>query len=142
MKNKIIPACFELIILENQKIIEKRKINNLVLQVGREQLADLAFGLDLNVFGWVAVGTSNNPPFDIQTDLSGEIARKAFTSVSRSGFTVTASTTFIASEAVGALMEVGIVNNSVGGVFYNRAIFPVINKTGAQTLLINVNMLF
>ncbi|MCM8774570.1 MAG: hypothetical protein NC820_07570 [Candidatus Omnitrophica bacterium] len=132
-------AVFDLILLENEKIIDFRSIRNLVLISGRKLLADLLFGLNSTPFLNVAVGSGTAKPEETDVALENEIARKPFSNILRDGLVVTCNALFETDEANGTLSEIGCVSSiSSAGIFYNRAVFLPLTKTSMQTLLIVV----
>lgn len=155
------------IILRDAKtgeIIKKQQGHNIIVNTASVLLARLLKDNSEPDAGisYLAVGTGasgwnlQNPPqpTNTQTQLENEIARKAFTTEDVSfidpdtGDPVTTPTnvldftmTFAETEAVGALVEMGLFGGDAtdladSGTQINYRIFPVINKTSSMTLTI------
>jgi len=117
------------------------KYTNLVVTVGKEMIAKrlAGDGNDCNIT-YVAVGTDNTAPDPSDTTLGAELARKAVTSISRSGTSVVVRGFFGASEANGTLAELGLFGESASatpdsGTLFNRALISE-TKTSSETLSI------
>lgn len=112
------------------------RYNNMVLDSGIDFLCD-SFGLNARqgIMSHIAVGTGTTEVKATDTALDAELTRKQCTYVHTKGSTkLTVQTTFNAGEATGAITEAGVANASSAGTFFDRVVFPVINK-GASDIL-------
>jgi len=124
------------------EIIETRENNNLVVTAGRQETADLWRGAAATAFGYTAVGTDNTAPVVGDTTLGTELIRKAWTSDTRSGTTVTTSTTYGTTEANGTLYEAGQFNAAAAGDMFNRVTFAALTKNNTMTLTVDFEITF
>jgi len=155
---------YKIILRENGKIIEERADHNIIVNSASVLIARLLKDSHEPDGGitYLAVGTGapgwnlQNPPQPTtsQTVLNNEIARKAFTTQDvnfvdpETGEPTTIPTnvvdftaTFAETEAVGALVEMGLFGGDAtdlidSGSEVNYRTFPVINKTNSMTLTI------
>ena len=109
--------------------------DNLILNSGIDAICNcLASSGQPSPFNYIAVGTGTTEAKDSQTNLATELTRKGATYAHTAGTSVfTLSTTFAAGEATGAITEAGVCNASTGGIFFDRVVFPVINKGDDDT---------
>jgi hypothetical protein len=131
----------EVILLDetgNQK--DYRKINNLVVAVGKDTIASRMVGNTTAIMSHMAVGSSNTAPATSQTALGGELGRVVLDSTSRAANTVTYVATFPAGTGTGALTEAGILNASSSGNMLCRTSFGVVTKTASDTVIITWNV--
>jgi hypothetical protein len=117
-----------------------RKINNLVVAVGKETIASRMVGNTTAIMSHMAVGTSNTAATTSQTALGTEIGRVALDSTSRSTNTITYVATFPAGTGTGALTEAGILNASSSGNLLCRTVFGVVTKAAGDTVVITWNV--
>lgn len=121
----------------NGEVIVSRK-DNLIVDVGFDLIADAlckASGRP-DVMSHIAVGAGTVAADHADTALGSELARKAATYAHTAGtktFTLTA--TFAAGEGTGAITEAGILNAAVGGIMFDRVVFPVKNKEADDVLV-------
>ena len=117
-----------------------RKINNLVVAVGKDTIASRMVGNTTAIMSHMAVGTSNTAATTSQTALGTEIGRVALDSTSRSTNTITYVATFPAGTGTGALTEAGILNASSYGDLLCRTVFGVVTKAAGDTVVITWNV--
>lgn len=122
---------------KNQNIKQKLFIPNLVVTVGKEYIASRMVDASDDVMSHMAVGTSNLSLVTSNTALGTEAARVALTSSVRTDNTIRYTATFDPGTGTGALVEAGILNDSVDGILLCRTTFSVVNKDAADTLTIN-----
>jgi hypothetical protein len=131
----------EVILLdETGKQKDYRKINNLVVAVGKDTIASRMVGNTTAIMSHMAVGTSNTAATTSQTELGTEIGRVALDSTSRSTNTITYVATFPAGTGTGALTEAGILNASSSGDLLCRTVFGVVTKAAGDTVVITWNV--
>jgi hypothetical protein len=131
----------EVILLdESGRQKDYRKINNLVVAVGKDTIASRMVGNTTAIMSHMAVGTSNTAATTSQTELGTEIGRVALDSTSRSTNTITYVATFPAGTGTGALTEAGILNASSSGNLLCRTVFGVVTKAAGDTVVITWNV--
>jgi len=113
---------------------EKRKIDNVIVKVGKAEILALMSGLDDKVFKYVAIGTGITPETDDDTKLESEVTRVQVGSITQETIeftndTVAWSALFTATQINERvpITEAGIFNDSEGGVMLNRTVFDVVN---------------
>lgn len=124
--------------LENEKGVTASRHNNMVLNGGIDFLCN-AFGSSSRpaIMNYIAVGTGTAEVTAADTKLGTELRRKTCTYSHTAGTTkMTLVSTFNRGEATGAITEAGICNASTGGTFFDRVVFPVINKGASDVLTV------
>ena len=119
----------------NGNEIDRRHIPNLVVDVGRNWIAERMTSNTPALVSHMAVGTLNTPPAGNQTTLSAELARVTATS-SRTNNSVTYNATFAAGVGTGAIVEAGLFNAASAGTMLARTTFLVVNKAAGDVVTI------
>jgi hypothetical protein len=111
---------------------------NLVVSVGKTNIAARMAGNTAAVMSHMAIGTGNTAAVVGDTTLETELARVALTVAggTPSSNTVTYSASYPAGTGTGALTEAGIFNAVSSGTMLCRTVFPVINKQAADSIVI------
>ena len=111
---------------------------NLVVSVGKTNIAARMAGNTAAVMSHMAIGTGNTAAVVGDTTLSTELSRVALTVAggTPSSNTVTYSASYPAGTGTGALTEAGVFNASSSGTLLCRTVFPVINKQAADSIVI------
>ena len=111
---------------------------NLVVSVGKTNIAARMAGNTAAVMSHMAIGTGNTAAVVGDTTLETELARVALTVAggTPSSNTVTYSASYPAGTGTGALTEAGIFNATPAGTMLCRTVFPVINKQAADSIVI------
>jgi hypothetical protein len=111
---------------------------NLVVSVGKTNIAARMAGNTAAVMSHMAIGTGNTAAVVGDTTLETELARVALTVAggTPSSNTVTYSASYPAGTGTGALTEAGIFNAVSSGTMLCRTVFPVINKQAADSITI------
>ena len=111
---------------------------NLVVSVGKTNIAARMAGNTAAVMSHMAIGTGNTAAVVGDTTLNTELSRVALTVAggTPSSNTVTYSATYPAGTGTGALTEAGVFNASSAGTMLCRTVFPVINKQAADSIAI------
>jgi hypothetical protein len=122
----------------NQK--DYRKVNNLVVAVGKDVIASRLVGNSIAVMSHMAIGSSNTAATTSQTTLGAELGRSTLDSTTRSANTITYIATFGAGIGTGALTEAGILNAASSGNLLCRTVFGVVTKASADTVVITWNV--
>ena len=131
----------EVILLDengNQK--DYRKVENLVVAVGKQVIAARLLGNTLAVMSHMAVGSDSTAAATGQTALGAELGRVVFDSTARTANVNTYIATFPAGTGTGALTEAAILNASSTGNMLCRTTFSVVNKASGDTVVITWNV--
>ena len=131
----------EVILLdENGHQKDYRKVNNLVVAVGKQVIAARLLGNTLAVMSHMAVGSDATAAATGQTALGTELGRVVFDSTARAANVNTYIATFPAGTGTGALTEAAIFNASSTGNMLCRTTFSVVNKAAADVVVITWNV--
>jgi hypothetical protein len=130
------------VILLDEKGIQKdyRKIDNLVVAVGKEVIAARLVGNTIAVPSHMAVGTDATAAATGQTALGGELGRVVLDSTARASNVLTYVATFPAGTGTGALTEAAILNAASTGNMLCRTTFSTVNKAAGDTIVITWNV--
>jgi hypothetical protein len=121
---------------ENGSLKEKVHIPNLVVQTGRDYIAERMANANDSVMSHMATGTDNTSPASGDTTLGTENGRVTLDSTVVSANVVTYTATFAPGTSTGALVEAGVFNASSAGTMLCRTTFDVVNKAAADTMII------
>ena len=131
----------EVILLdETGKQKDYRKVNNLVVAVGKDVIASRLVGNSLAVMSHMAVGSSSTAAATSQTALGTELGRVALDSTSRATNTITYVATVPAGTGTGSITEAGILNAGSTGNMLCRTVFGVVTKASGDTVVITWNV--
>ena len=131
----------EVILLdENGHQKDYRKVNNLVVAVGKQVIAARLLGNTLAVMSHMAVGSDATAAATGQTALGTELGRVVFDSTARAANVNTYIATFPAGTGTGALTEAAILNAAATGNMLCRTTFSVVNKAAADVVVITWNV--
>ena len=131
----------EVILLdETGKQKDYRKVNNLVVAVGKDVIASRLVGNTSAIMSHMAVGSSSTTATTSQTALGTELGRVALDSSSRASNTITYVATFPAGTGTGSITEAGILNASSSGNMLCRTVFGVVTKASGDTVVITWNV--
>ena len=130
------------VILLDENGIQKdyRKVENLVVAVGKEVIAARLLGNTLAVMSHMAVGSDATAAATGQTALGAELGRVTFDSTARAANVNTYIATFPAGTGTGALTEAAIFNASSTGNMLCRTTFSVVNKASGDVVVITWNV--
>ena len=130
------------VILLDQNGIQKdyRKIENVVVAVGKQIIAARLVGNTIAIPSHMAVGTDSTAAATGQTALGGELGRVVLDSTTRVSNVLTYVATFPAGTGTGALTEAGILNASSSGNMLCRTVFGVVTKAAGDTVIITWNV--
>ena len=130
------------VILLDEKGIQKdyRKIDNLVVAVGKQVIAARLIGNTIAIPSHMALGTDNTAAATSQTALGGELGRVVLDSTARTTNVLTYVATFPAGTATGALTEAAILNAASTGNMLCRTTFSTVNKAIGDTIVITWNV--
>ena len=136
-----VKGSLEVILLdENGHQKDYRKVNNLVVAVGKQVIAARLLGNTLAVMSHMAVGSDATAAATGQTALGTELGRVVFDSTARAANVNTYIATFPAGTGTGALTEAAILNASSTGNMLCRTTFSVVNKAAADVVVITWNV--
>jgi hypothetical protein len=131
----------EVILLdETGKQKDYRKVNNLVVAVGKDVIASRLVGNSLAVMSHMAVGSSSTAAATSQTALGTELGRVSLDSTTRATNTITYVATFPAGTGTGSITEAGILNAGTTGNMLCRTVFGVVTKASGDTVVITWNV--
>ena len=127
---------------EQKQIKDKRKVNNLVVAVGKNYIASRMEANSATIMSHMAVGGGNIAPTTSDTTLSGEIDRIVLDSTTRTNNTLTYVCTFPAGNATGTIAEAGIFNDPGAnlGTLLCRTNFNEVNKGVGDVVVITWNV--
>jgi len=117
-----------------------RKVENLVVAVGKQVIAARLLGNTLAVMSHMAVGSDSTAAATGQTALGGELGRVTLDSSTRVSNVNTYIATFPAGTGTGALTEAAILNASSTGNMLCRTTFSTVNKASGDTVVITWNV--
>ena len=134
--NEVINMVGEVEVLLNGEVAFEKK--NLIVQVGKNFLANAIINSSTSPFVGMAIGTGTTPAATSDTTLETELVRAAFTTSSVSTNVVSLSNTYAAGVGTGAVTEAGIFTNATsGGTMLSHVVFSAVNKGTLDTLTIN-----
>ena len=119
-----------------QTYTDKRRVKNLVVQVGKNFIASRIIQATDPVMSHMAVGSGTLTPASSDTTLTTEVARVAITSATISDNVVTYVALFPAGTGTGPLTEAGIFNSGTTGTMLSHTTFAVVNKGPNDTVSI------
>jgi len=120
------------ILLNNVVVVQKK---NLIVQVGKNFLANAVISNSTSPFTAIAIGTGTTDATVNDTALQAEIARGIYSSSSVSTNVVTLTKVFGAGVGTGGISEAGIFNNATsGGTMLSHIVFSTISKLSVDTL--------
>jgi len=136
-----IKGSLEVILLDVNGIQKDyRKVENLVVAVGKQVIAARLLGNTLAVMSHMAVGSDSTAAATGQTALGGELGRVTLDSSTRVSNVNTYIATFPAGTGTGALTEAAILNASSTGNMLCRTTFSTVNKASGDTVVITWNV--
>lgn len=131
----------EVILLDGNGIQKDyRKVENLVVAVGKQVIAARLLGNTLAVMSHMAVGSDSTAAATGQTALGGELGRVTLDSSARTTNVLTYVATFPAGTGTGALVEAAILNASSTGNMLCRTTFSTVNKAVGDSIVITWNV--
>lgn len=127
---------------ENEDLKDERDINNLVVAVGKEYIANRMTSNSNTIMSHMAVGDGNVSPIVGDITLVGELARVGLDSSNRTNNVITYVATFPAGTGTGAIAEAGIFNDGTAnvGMMLCRTNFNVVNKGASDVIVITWNV--
>lgn len=120
------------------RVKEKETVDNLVVTVGRQHIADQMADKGEAAMSHMAIGTGTTAADAADTALETELDRNALTSKTQGTGTDAHKVTYVADwaagDGTGAITEAGIFNSASAGVMLCRSVFAVKNKAAGDTL--------
>lgn len=118
----------------NDEVVQE--IDNLVVTTGKAYVASRMKDASATAMSHMAVGTGSTAAAAGDTALGNESARAALTSTTVSGADVVYVCSFGAGVGTAALTEAAILNASSSGTMLCRTVFPVINKSSSDSMVV------
>jgi hypothetical protein len=125
---------------ESGAIKDSRKVNNLVVAVGKDLIASRLVGNSLPIPSHMALGASSTAASTSQTALGSELGRVSLDSTARTSNTVSYVATFPAGTGTGTVQEAGIFNDGTTGNMLCRTTFSAVNKAVGDTVVVTWNV--
>lgn len=127
------------------KIIEERKINNLLVTSGRAWALGQLESVNIvtsQTISFMAIGSSTIAPTTADTTLGNEVTRKTIATFNTNGLTNNppswqAQVSYATNEGNTTLAEVGLFNSSANGTMLGHATFTSFAKATSNTLNIS-----
>jgi hypothetical protein len=120
------------------KIKDQETVNNLVVTVGRQHIADQMAAQAAAAMSHMGIGTGTTAVDAADTALVTEIDRNALTSKTQDSGTDANKVIYIADwaagDGTGAITEAAIFNSASAGDMLCRTVFAVKNKAAGDTL--------
>jgi hypothetical protein len=120
------------------KIKAEEVVNNLVVTVGRQHIADQMADKGNAAMSHMAIGTGTTTAVASDTALESELDRNALTSKTQGTGTDANKVTYVADwaagDGTGAITEAAIFNSASAGDMLCRTVFAVKNKASGDTL--------
>lgn len=134
----VIGSLFACLRDKNGKIKDRFEVDNLVVKVGRDHIANQLSSLSQAAMSHMAVGTGTTIQNESDTQLETELNRKILTSKNQGSGAdankIVYITEWIAGEATGGITEAAIFNAASGGTMLCRTVFPIKNKGAGDSL--------
>ena len=131
--NETIGLVGEVEILLNNTIVVQKK--NLIVQVGKNFLANAVLSNSTSPFVAIAVGSSTTAASSGDTTLGSESYRSAYSTTNTLNNVITLTLLLVPGVATGSISEAGIFNNATsGGTMLSRIVFSTITKQSIDTL--------
>ena len=117
-------------------VVQEQLIKNLVVDAGKELVANRLKADTQPAIGWIAVGTDGTVAGAAQTALVAETGRVAVSSSTVTANAVAFVATFGAGVATGTLLEAGLFNDVAVGTMLSRTASINVAKSATDTLTI------
>ena len=133
--NETITLVGEVEIKLNDVVVVSKK--NLIVQVGKNFLANAILNTSSTPFNAIAVGKGTTAAAISNTTLQTETYRTTFDSTTTANNVVTLVKNFLPGVATGPISEAGIFNNATsGGTMLSHIVFTTIGKQDQDRLLL------
>lgn len=116
--------------------------HNLVVNVGKQRLAEIISGTTSTSITEIGVGSNNTPPNATQTDLLSPILWKNINERSVSGASAIYRTYFLVGDANGTWRELGIRANTTSNRLIARQVISDFTKTSSQAVIVEWTLTF
>lgn len=120
----------------NGVVVERREIKNLVVDAGKNLIANRLASNTPVAPSHMAVGTSATAPAAGNTTLGAELVRVANSSATPSGNTVVYSAYYAPGVGTGTLAEAGLFNAASAGTMLCRTTFSPVGKGAPDAITI------
>ena len=133
--NEIINLVGEVEIKLNDIVVISKK--NLIVQVGKNFLANAIINASSTPFNAIAIGKGTTAAALTDTALQTEVLRTSFDSASIANNVITLVKNYLPGVATGPISEAGIFNNATsGGTMLSHIVFTTIGKQDQDRLLL------
>lgn len=130
----------EIRLYERNELVKSINIDNLVVNIGKQVLADIITEKGVNI-AYVAVGSGTSQVTQGDTALQQEIGRKGITMKSTNGNQARFDTFFDTYEMNGTWREIGLISND-NRLVARTLLSNEINKTNSNTSTISWSITF
>lgn len=113
-------------------VLEKK---NLIVQAGKNLVAQTLVNTSATPFSHMAIGTSSVVATLGDTTLGGELVRQPFTTTNITANVVTLTCSYGPGVGTGNIQEAGIFNAASTGTMLSRLVFASIGKGVSDTLI-------
>jgi hypothetical protein len=132
--NETINLVGEIELKLNDVVVVSKK--NLIVQVGKNFLANAILNTSSTPFNSIALGRGTTSAAITDTTLQTETFRTSFNSATIANNVITLVRNFLPGEATGPISEAGIFNNAIsGGTMLSHVVFTTIGKQDQDRLL-------
>lgn len=126
--------------------VHENTVDNLVVTAGKVLVANFLIGETVTGLEYHAIGTGVTAPVVGDTTLGTEAARKAISSLTRSGVSIIASTFYTAAQSTFNIKEVGLFGNGAtasadSGTLFSHAAQSEDNSGGLNDLTMEWELL-
>jgi len=115
---------------------------NLIVNVGKQRLAEIISGTTSTAITEIGVGSNNTPPSTTQTDLLSPILWKTINEKTVSGASAIYRTYFLVGDANGTWRELGIRANTASNRLIARQVISDFTKTSSQAVIVEWTLTF
>jgi len=133
--NETISLVGEVELKLNDVVVVSKK--NLIVQVGKNFLADAVISSSTTPFNAIAIGRGTTAAALADTALQTETLRTSFDSATRANNVITLVKNYLPGVGTGPISEAGIFNNATsGGTMLSHIVFTTIGKQDQDRLLL------
>jgi hypothetical protein len=121
-------------------LVFESEVKNLIVSAGLALVGDLLTGDETTGLTYHAIGTSSTTPVSADTVLGAEVARKTWTSKTRSGSTIYLSEFYLKSESAYNIKEAGVFGGAAAsatpdsGTLFSHYLQTYDNSAGLRDL--------
>jgi len=120
-------------VLKGNKWIKKVDKKNVITNVGLSQAIKLIFGVDTNVFKYIAIGTGTTTPSENDTQLENEIQRFSASAEYFDPHNVKLTAVGVVNQDAN-ITEAGVFNSESNGVMLARQVFEAVSVSSGDPI--------